>query len=141
MADQNRLAEIALELFGARAASEFLREAWEAADPEGRRALGDAILEQARAALADPGPRNDWKKNTWDARAQYDRAVFQLVEKLLKEEMPQLESMLREYIAGDEFKEKLRQQVMSVAEKTAARALGIVSSEIGERIAKKERGY
>ena len=53
----NRIAEMALELFGAKAAHEFLREAWEHASPEAKRQIADALVARVMASLQS---KDDW---------------------------------------------------------------------------------
>lgn len=55
-----RFAELALELFGAKAANEFVREVWASASPEVKQALADTVIVQLRSHLVDGSASTRW---------------------------------------------------------------------------------
>jgi phage terminase large subunit GpA-like protein len=78
---QSRMAELALEMFGAKTAESFLREAWAAASPETKTELADALVASVRKSLTE----------SWDSR----HVVQSTIQQLLDERKEHVTAVLR----------------------------------------------
>lgn len=72
MESDSRFAELATELIGAKAAAEFLREAWAMADDETKRVLASAVVDRVRKDIA---------KDSFEYRNEMGGVLRQLIEK------------------------------------------------------------
>jgi hypothetical protein len=106
------MAEIALELFGAKAAHEFVREAWALATPEAKQAIADALA----AAVAKRIGESDW-----ELRNVVQGAAAEVAEAWVEEHHAEIEARVR--AAMERNRAALEQYLERWARDAAQRAL------------------
>lgn len=126
MESDSRFAELATELIGAKAAAEFLREAWAMADDETKRVLASAVVDRVRKDIA---------KDSFEYRNEMGGVLRQLIEKEVTAEIEKrrvtderwLEARVRDKLDGflDETVDSIvRKAVEEICQKVRDRVSG-----------------
>lgn len=98
MSDQtnNNLAGVFNEIMGAQFATEFIQKAWDAASPEARKKIADALLARVEEMI---------RRDDWAVRSALEQTVAGVVrgeaEKILAPMRPDIAKRIGERIAGD----------------------------------------
>ena len=127
---ESRFAELAMELFGAQAASKFLDQVWADASEQTKTELADAVVNAVTSQIKE----NDFK---WTVRNVVQTEAARMTEEIVQEE----------YAVA--FGKRLREEIEKRLEEDSAKAVrdvikGITDSvlkDFRDRLEKRVRGY
>ena len=88
---KSRIAEMAMELFGAKMVTEFLKEAWAFASPEAKQEIADACLKLAKEQVGHV--------DSWDARRIVEGWVRQRFEARRSDIQAEIDKQVDDWMA------------------------------------------
>lgn len=113
---QSRFAELAFELMGTKAATQFLQEAWDYASDEAKRDLADGFLQ----LLVD-----QCRRGSFEVRSMAERIIYQRVQPMVEAELKAMEPAI-----ADQVKSRMAEEVKRSLESCARIALERALKEV-----------